>query len=76
MCCNKNYQHKYDEKLKERFFNTRKFSNYDNYKFILLLGKGVYPYEYMDYWETFNESLLDTLLKRRVLQSLEYGRYY
>ena len=22
LCCNKNYQHKFDEKLKERFFNT------------------------------------------------------
>ena len=27
VCYNKNYQHKYDEKLKERFFNTQKFSN-------------------------------------------------
>ena len=46
--CNKNYQHKFDEKLKERFFNTYKFSNHDNSKFILLLQKGVYPYEYME----------------------------
>ena len=22
LCCNKNYQHKFDKKLKERFFNT------------------------------------------------------
>ena len=48
MCCNKNYQHKFDEKLKEQFFNTYKFSNHDNNKFILLLQKSVYPYEYMD----------------------------
>ena len=27
LCCNKNYQHKFDEKLKERFINTNKFSN-------------------------------------------------
>ena len=27
-CCNKNYQHKFDEKLKERFFNTYKLSNF------------------------------------------------
>ena len=27
LCCNKNYQHKFDEKLKERFINTHKFSN-------------------------------------------------
>ena len=37
LCCNKNYQHKFDEKLKERFFNTYKFSNHNNNKFILLL---------------------------------------
>ena len=45
LCCNTNYQHKFDEKLKERFFNTYKFSNHDNNKFILLLQKCVYPYE-------------------------------
>ena len=27
-------------------------------KFALLLRKGVYPYEYMDSWERFNEKLL------------------
>ena len=48
LCCNKNYQHKFDEKLKKRFCNTYNFSNHDNNKFILLLRKGVYPYEYMD----------------------------
>ena len=35
--CNKSCQRKFDEKLKERFFNTYKFSNHDNNKFILLL---------------------------------------
>ena len=42
---NKNYQ-QFDEKLKDRLFSTCKFSN--NNKFILMLQKGVYPYEYMD----------------------------
>ena len=55
LCYNKNYQHKFHEKLKERFFNTYEFSNHDNNKFILLLWKGVYPYEYMDNWEEFTE---------------------
>ena len=41
--------------MKERFLNTYKFSNHDNNKFILLLQKDVYPYEYMDDWEKFNE---------------------
>ena len=29
-CCNKVYQHKFDEKLQKRFFNKYKFSNQDN----------------------------------------------
>ena len=58
MCCNKNYQRKFDEKLKERFFSTYKFSNHDNNQFILLLQKLVYPYEYMDDSERFNETSL------------------
>ena len=41
----------------ERFFNTQKFSSHDNNNFILLLRKGVYPYQYMDGWEKFNETL-------------------
>ena len=38
--CNKNYQRKFDENLKNDFFNTYKFSNHTNNKFILLLRKG------------------------------------
>ena len=53
-----NYQRMFNEKLKERFVNTYKFSNHDNNKFILLLRNGVYPYEYIDDWEKFNETLL------------------
>ena len=34
--------------LIKRFFNTYKFPNHFNNKFILLLLKGVYPCEYMD----------------------------
>ena len=48
MGCNKNYQNKFDKKLKEQFFNTYKFSNHDNNKFILLLRKGVYPYSHLN----------------------------
>ena len=44
--------------LKEKFSNTYKFCNDDLNKFILLLRKGVYPYEYMDSWERFNETSL------------------
>ena len=54
----KNYQQKFDEKLKERFFNTHKCSNHDFNRFILLLQNGVYPYEYIDDWAKFNETSL------------------
>ena len=50
-CCNKNYQQMFDQKLNNWFFNTYKFSNHKNNKIILLLKKGVYPYEYKDDWE-------------------------
>ena len=52
LCCNKDHQHKFDEKDKY------KFSNHDNNKFILLILKDVYPYKYMNEWEKFNETLL------------------
>ena len=34
------------------------FCNGDVNKFVLLQRKGVYPYEYMDSWERFNETSL------------------
>ena len=58
LCCNKNYQHKFDEKLKERFINTFKISNHDNNKFISLLRKGVDPYEYINDQEKLIETSL------------------
>ena len=58
LSCNKDYSNKIDEELKKRFKNTLKFSNNNNNKFILLLKKGVYPYEYMHEWEKFNEITL------------------
>ena len=33
--------------------------------FILLLQKGVYPYEYMDVWEEFNETSLPQKKKKK-----------
>ena len=58
LSCNTDYSNKLDEKLKKRFMNTFKFSNNDINKYILLLRKGVYPYEYMDDWKKFNETSL------------------
>ena len=58
LSCNKDYSNKIDEELKIRFKNTFKFSNDAINTFILLLRKGVYPYEQMDDWENFNETAL------------------
>ena len=56
LSCNKDYSNKFKEKLKEQFKNTFKFSNNVINKLNLLLRKGVYPYEYIDDWEKFNET--------------------
>ena len=48
----------FDEKLKKPLFDTYKFSNHDSNKFILFSRKGVYPYEYIDDWGKFDETLL------------------
>ena len=44
--------------LIKKFPNLYQFCNGDINKFVLLLRKGVYPYEYMDSWERFNETSL------------------
>ena len=56
--CKKNYKKDFNNKLIERFANIYEFCNEDINKFILLLRKGVYPYEYMDSWERFDETSL------------------
>ena len=44
----KNYEKEINKELIERFASTYKFCNNDLNKFVMLLRKGVYPYEYMD----------------------------
>ena len=47
-------------RLIKKFPSVYQFCNGDINKFVLLLRKGVYPYEYMDRWGRFDEkSLLD-----------------
>ena len=55
--CKKEYKKDINNKLKERFSNVYEFCGYDMNKFVSL-GKGVYPYEYMDEWNKFNEKEL------------------
>ena len=56
--CKKNYEKDFNKELIERFLSIYKFCNNDLDKFVMLLRKGVYPYEYMDNWEKFNETSL------------------
>ena len=56
--CKKNYNKDFNKELINRFLSTYEFCNGDINKFILLLRKGVYPYEYMDSWERFDETSL------------------
>ena len=56
--CKKKYEKNFNKELIQRFANTYKFCNGNLNKFILLLRKGVYPYEYMDSWQRFGETSL------------------
>ena len=56
--CKQCYKKKFNKELIKRFSSTYSFCNNDLNRFILLLRKGVYPYEYMDNWERFNENSL------------------
>ena len=56
--CKINYEKDFNKELIKRFGNTYNFCDKDLNKFILLLRKGFYPYEYMDSWERFDETSL------------------
>ena len=56
--CDIYYKKKFNKDLIKKFKNTYSFCNNDLNKFILLLRKGVYPYEYMDSWKKFNKTSL------------------
>ena len=62
--CKQRYRKKFNKELIKRFASTYEFCNNDTTgsssserinKFVLLLRKGVYPYEYADTWENFSE---------------------
>ena len=56
--CKQYYEKGFNKELIKRFASTYEFGNKNLSKFILLLRKGVYPYEYMDNWERFDETSL------------------
>ena len=56
--CKRNYKINFDRELINRFSSIYDFCKRDINKLTLLLRKGVYPYEYMDIWNRFNETSL------------------
>ena len=54
----KRYTRKFDKRLTKKFKNTYNFCNGDIDKFMLLLRKVIYLYEYMDDWSRFDEEQL------------------
>ena len=56
--CEKEYEKEFNKELLKRFSNTYEFCDNDLNKFLILLRKCVYPYEYMDGWNKFNEKVL------------------
>ena len=75
----KNYEKDFNKELFKRIANIYEFCNGDINKFILLLRKSVYPYEYTDSWERFDETSLPdkeacySNLNRKILQMLIIG---
>ena len=70
--CNTYYKKKFNKDLIKKFENTYSFCNNDLNKFVLLLRKGIYPYEYMDSWKKFSETSLPS---KKILKQLKYGEY-
>ena len=56
--CNNYYKKNFNQDLIKTFKNTYSFCDNDLNKLVLLLRKGVYPYEYMGSWDKFNETSL------------------
>ena len=65
------------EILKKNFNHTSRFWGCDE-KFSLMIRKGVYPYEYMDGWEKFEETSLppkDTFYSRLSMKGISDQEY-
>ena len=56
--CKQRYKRKFNKEIIKKFASTCSFCNSNLNKFMLLLRKCVYPCEYMDNWERFNETSL------------------
>ena len=59
--CKKIISEDFNNELTERFKNTYQFCENDINKFLMLFRKGIYPYEYMDSWNKFNQDKLPAM---------------
>ena len=76
--CEKEYEKEFNNELIERFANIFKFCDNDFDKFIMLLRKGVYPYEYIDGWDKFNEKIIpskDSFYSNLTLENISETDY-
>ena len=76
--CKQNYEKDFNKELIKRFASTYEFCNGNLNKFILLIRKGVYPYEYMDNWEMFDETSLpnkESFYNNLNMKNIEYIDY-
>ena len=55
---NKTCEKQFNKDLFKKFASTYQFCDEDINKFCLMLGKAVYPYEYMHTWERFDKTSL------------------
>ena len=69
--CKNNYKKESNKELIKRFPNIYEFCNKDINKSIFLLRKGVFPFEYMNSWERFDETSLPN--KKAFHSSLNMG---
>ena len=65
--CNNYYKKKFNQDLIKKFKNTYSFCDNDLNKFVLLLRKGIYP------WEKFNETSLPS--KKDFYSKFKHGEY-
>ena len=72
----RSYKNEFHKELIKRFANIYEFCNKDINKSILLLRKGIYPYQYMDSWERFDETSLPDKEAFYSKLNMEDGRYY
>ena len=76
--CEKEYEKEFNKELLERFSNTYEFCDNDLNKFLILLRKDVYPYEYMDGWDRINEKVLpdkDSFYSNLIMEDISKTDY-